>query len=167
MGGKVRYRPDGTPLPMIAVPVFGYKSHISIDRRFGFIRESAVTSASHADGRMLKRLVTTENTSGDVWADSAYRSRKNEKWLDAKMLRSQIHRRKPPGKPMPPATARANAKKSSVRARVEHVFAHQKNRFGLFIRTIGLARAEAKLTLANLAYNFDRLVFHERRAATA
>ena len=83
MGGKVRYRPDGTPLPMIAVPVFGCKSHISIDRRFGFIRESAVTSASHADGRMLKRLVTKENTSGDVWADTAYRSRKNEKWLDA------------------------------------------------------------------------------------
>ena len=167
MGGKVRYRPDGTPLPMIAVPVFGYTSHISIDRRFGFIRESAATSASHADGRMLKRFVTTENTSGDVWADSAYRSRKNEKWLYAKMLRSQIHRRKPAGKPMPQATARANARKSSVRARVEHVFAHQKNRFGLFIRTIGIARAEAKLTLANLAYNMDRLIFHERRVATA
>ena len=54
-----------------------------------------------------------------------------------------------------------------IRARVEHVFAHQKNRFGLFIRTIGIARAEAKLTLANLAYNMDRLIFHERRAATA
>jgi IS5 family transposase len=63
--------------------------------------------------------------------------------------------------------ARANAKKSSVRARVEHVFAHQKNRYGLFIRTIGLARAEAKLTLANLAYNFDRLIFHERQNAMA
>ena len=68
---------------------------------------------------------------------------------------------------MPPATARANAKKSSVRARVEHVFAHQKNRFGPFIRTIGLARAEAKLTLANLAYKMDRLIFHERRLAMA
>ena len=76
IGGKVRYRPDGTPLPMIAVPVFGYKSHISIDRQFGFIRESAVTSASEADGRMLRRLVTTENTGGEVWADSAYRSQK-------------------------------------------------------------------------------------------
>ena len=31
---------------------------------------------------------------------------------------------------------------------------------------IGLARAEAKLTLANIAYNMDRLVFHERRIAT-
>ena len=33
--------------------------------------------------------------------------------------------------------------------------AHQKTRFGLFIRTIGLARAEAILTLANIACNFD------------
>jgi hypothetical protein len=56
------------------------------------------------------------------------------------------------------------------------VFAHQKNRYGLFIRTIrcpavvclqttrgGLARAEAKLILANIAFNMDRLVFHEKR----
>jgi transposase, IS5 family len=165
IGGKVRYRSDGTPLPMIAVPVFGYKSHISIDRRFGFIREAAVTSASAADGRMLRHLVTTENTASEVWADSAYRSQRNEKWLAGRMLQSRIHRRKPAGKPMPQATARANAKKSSIRARIEHVFAHQKNRFGLFIRTIGITRAEAKLTLANLAYNMDRLIFHESRGA--
>ena len=82
------------------------------------------------------------------------------------IVASRIHRRKPAGKPMPKATARANAKKSSIRARVEHVFADQNNRYGLFIRTIGIKRAEAKLTLANLAYNFDRLIFHERRAAT-
>ena len=165
IGGKVRYRPDGAPLPMIAVPVFGYKSHISIDRRFGFIRESMVTPASEADGRQLKRLASADNTGSEVWADSAYRSRRNEKWLARRMFTSRIHRRKPAGKPMSKATARANAKKSSIRAAVEHVFAHQKNRFGLFIRTIGLARAEAKLTLANLAYNFDRLIFHERRNA--
>ena len=66
---------------------------------------------------------------------------------------------------MPQATARSNARKSAVRARVEHVFAHQKNCFGLFIRTIGLKRAEAKMTLANIAYNMDRLFFLERRAA--
>lgn len=167
IGGKVRYRPDGTPLPKIATPVFGYKSHISIDRRFGFIRQATVTSAAAPDGRQLKNLVTTDNLSSEVWADSAYRSQSNEKWLVGRMLASRIHRRKPAGKPMPQATARANAKKSSVRAAVEHVFAHQKMRYGLFIRTIGLARAEAKLILANLAYNFDRLIFHERRAAAA
>jgi IS5 family transposase len=163
IGGKIRYKPDGTPLPQIALPVFGYKSHISIDRRFGFIRGASVTSAADADGRQLKHVIDKQNTASDVWADTAYRSQKNEKWLEANMMKSQIHRRKPKGKPMPKATAHANAKKSSVRAKVEHVFAHQKNRFGLFIRTIGLARAQAKLTLANLAYNFDRLIFHERK----
>ena len=166
IGGKVRYRPDGTPLPQIATPVFGYKSHISIDRRFGFIRKAAVTSAADSDGRQLRRVIDTSNTAGDVWADSAYRSSKNEALLKSNMLKSRIHRRKPKGKPMPEHMARANAAKSAIRARVEHVFAHQKNRYGLFIRTIGIARAQAKLTLANLAYNFDRLIFHERCAAT-
>jgi transposase, IS5 family len=167
IGGKVRYREDGTALPMIALPVFGYKSHISIDRCYGFIRPMAVTSASAADGRLLKQVISTDNTGSEVWADSAYRSQSNEKWLGDRMLTSRIHRRKPKGKAMPKATARANAAKSSIRAHVEHVFAHQKNRFGLFIRTIGLKRAEAKLTLANLAYNFYRLIFHERRRAMA
>ena len=123
VGGKTRYRPDGTPLPQIATPTFGYKSHIAIDRRFGFIRQAAVTSAAHPDGRMLGWLVTTDNTSSDVWADTAYRSKANEAMLANRMLRSQIHRKKPRGKAMPQATGRANAKKSTIRARVEHVFA--------------------------------------------
>ena len=66
-----RYRADGTPLPVIALPVFGYKSHISIDRRFGFIREMALTSAAAADERLLRQVVSTDNTSSEVWADSA------------------------------------------------------------------------------------------------
>jgi hypothetical protein len=36
---------------------------------------------------------------------------------------------------------------------------------GLFVRTIGICQAEAKVTLANLAYNMDHPGFHERRAA--
>ncbi|WP_050751092.1 hypothetical protein [Acidiphilium cryptum] len=91
IGGKIRYRPDGTPLPQVVLPVFGYKSHIAIDRRFGFIRESAVTSAAQPDGRMLSRRVSTQNSSSEVWADSAYRSQTNEKWLASRMLVSRIH----------------------------------------------------------------------------
>lgn len=57
------------------------------------------------------------------------------------MMTSRIHRRQPKGKPMPVPTARANAPNSAIRARIEYVFTHQKkNRFGLFIRTIGIAR---------------------------
>ncbi len=148
---------------MIALPVLGYKSHISIDRRFNFIREMAATSASDADGRLLRQVVSMDNTGYELWADSGYRSKRNVKWLSDRMLTSRVHRRKPMGKPMSKATARANAARSSIRAHVEHVFAHQKNKFGRFIRTIGLARAEAKLTLCNLAYKSNRLIFHERR----
>ena len=41
----------------------------------------------------------------------------------------------------------------------------QVSRMGLFIRTIGIKRAEAKIILVNLAYNMRRLIFHEQRAA--
>lgn len=55
--------------------------------------------------------------------------------------------------------------KSKIRARIEHVFAQQKAQMGLFIRTIGIKRAAAKIKLAILAFNMNRLIFHERRAA--
>ena len=114
---------------------------------------------------MLRDVVTNDNTASDVWADTTYRSQANERWLRREGRVSRIHRRKPRGKSMPERTAKANAAKSKVRARVEHVFAQQKAKMGLFIRTIGIKRAEAKITLANLAYNMNRLIFHERRAA--
>ena len=163
---KARPMPDGKPGIDIAIPSFGYKSSIAICRRFGFIRKGKVTDGARFDGRMLRDVVTGDNTASDVWADTAYRSQSNEAWLKRMGRVSRIHRKKPRGKPMPAHTARANATRSAVRARVEHVFARQKDQMGLFIRTIGLRRAEAKITLANLAYNIDRLIFHERRAAT-
>jgi transposase, IS5 family len=38
-------------------------------------------------------------------------------------------------------------------------------RMGLFIRTIGIARAKTKIGLANLVYNIKRLLFLRRIAA--
>lgn len=149
----------------IAIPSFGYKSSIAICRAFGFIRKGKVTDGARFDGRMLRDVVTCDNTASDVWADTAYRSQANEKWLKAQGRVSRIHRKKPRGKLMPDHIRRGNATKSKVRARVEHVFAQQKAKMALFIRTIGIKRAEAKITLANLAYNMNRLIFHERRAA--
>jgi hypothetical protein len=52
-------------------------------------------------------------------------------------------------------TARGNARKSAVRAAVEHVFARQNGPMGRFIRTIGIARARTKIGLANLTYNMQ------------
>jgi hypothetical protein len=51
------------------------------------------------------------------------------------------------------------ARRSRKSARVEHVFAEQKDRMGLFIRTIGIARATTKIGMANLVYNIKRFIF--------
>ena len=74
--------------------------------------------------------------------------------------------KKPKGKPMPEAVARANARKSRIRG-VEHVFARQKGPMGLVIRTIGLARAKVKIGLANLTYNMNRMLWLTARPAMA
>ena len=37
VGGKVRYRSEGMPMPMNATLTFGYTSHIRIDRRYVFV----------------------------------------------------------------------------------------------------------------------------------
>lgn len=68
---------------------------------------------------------------------------------------------------MPPHIRQGNKTRSGIRARVEHVFAVQKEQMSVFIRTIGLKRATVKLSLANMAYNIKRLVYWENRRAVA
>lgn len=151
----------------IAIPAFGYKDHASIDRRHGFIRGWNITSAAAYDGAQLRNVLNRSNTGSTVWADTAYRSKKNEAWLEKNGYVSDIHHKKPKGRPMSEAMSRANGRRSKIRAHVEHPFARLKGPMNLFVRTIGLARARVKIGMANLAYNMQRLVWHERRPASA
>ena len=165
---RPKARTDGVEPIALAVPLFGYKSHVSVDRMHGIVRRQVVTDAARHDGARLREgLIQRANTARDVWADSAYRSAENEAWLAEHGMVSRIHRKKPRGRPMPRPTRRANGRRAAVRARVEHVFAHQKARMGLTIRTIGIARARAAVTLANMAYNMTRWRWLEGRPAPA
>jgi IS5 family transposase len=150
---------DGSPRIDLAVPAFGSKNHLGIDRRHGLIRTWATTDAARHDGALLPGLASKANTASDVWADTAYRSKANKRHLAENGFVSRIHRKKPQGRPMPANVARANGAKSRVRAAVEHVFARQKGPMGLVVRTIGLARARVKIGLANLVYNMHRAVW--------
>jgi transposase, IS5 family len=88
------------PAADIAIPVFGYKSHASIDRRHGFIRKWDVTDASRHDGRMLRRgLLDGTNTGTTVWADSAYRSSAKRVSEDGVGSRGTIRREKLKSRP--------------------------------------------------------------------
>ena len=164
---KAKPREDGAPQVDLAVPAFGYKNHVAIDRRHGLIRGWTASHAAAHDGARLAEVVDANNTAGDIWADTAYRSAKNEAWLASRGLVSRIHRKKPAGRPMPARTRQANARKSAVRSAVEHVFARQKGPMALVVRTIGIARARVKIGLANLAYNIKRLVWLSGRPAPA
>lgn len=156
---KAKPSDDGSPRIDLAVPAFGYKNHLGIDRRHGLIRTWTATDAARHDGAQLPNLVSKMNTASDVWADTAYRSKANEMHLANHGFVSRIHRKKPPRRPMPTNVARANGAKSKIRAAVEHVFARQKGPMGLVVRTIGLARATVKIGLANIAYNMRRAVW--------
>ena len=79
----------------IAIPSFGYKNSVSICRTFGFIPKCRVTDAARFDGRMLRDVVTGDNTASDVWAETAYLSQANEVWLKRQSRVSCIHRKKP------------------------------------------------------------------------
>lgn len=149
----------------LAIPMFGYKNHIGIDRAHGLIRTWDASAANAHDGARLPDLISKDNTASGVWADTAYRSKKNEAFLARGMFTSNIHQKRLPRRPLPERIARANARRSKVRAAVEHVFAGQKHRMGLVVRTIGIARARVKIGMANLAYNFQRLTWLERRTA--
>jgi IS5 family transposase len=76
---KGKVEADGTVKRDIAIPVFGYKSHLSIDARHGFIRRQKVSDAAAHDGARLREgLIDPSNRARDVWADSGYRSKANE-----------------------------------------------------------------------------------------
>ena len=102
-----------------------------------------------------------------VWADTAYRSVRNERFMERNGFVSKVHFRKPKGRAMPEPHRKANVARSKVRSAIEHVFAAEKHRFKLFVRTVGMARAAVKIGMVNLAYNFSRLVWLQGRSAPA
>ncbi len=114
------------------MPVFGYKGHKNTDRHHGFIRKWAVSDAARHDGRELKGLLDTNNTASPVWADTAYRSKSNERAIEKAGLFSKVHFRKPKDRVMSDRQAKANAVRSKQRSAFEHVFARKKGPMTLF-----------------------------------
>ena len=146
---------------------FGYKNHVSVDNAHKLIRNYEVTSAEVHDSQVFIEVLA-DNTSGDVWADSAYRSEEHELMLESMGYRSHVHKKGNKNKPLTDRENKANTRKSKVRARVEHVFGSIKNEQGdLYTRVIGLARTKVKVGMMNVVYNMRRFVTLNRISAPA
>ncbi|MEN9225856.1 MAG: transposase [Thermostichus sp. HHBFW_bins_43] len=78
---------------------------------------------------------------------------------------SEIHERKYRNQELTEPQEQANQERSKIRAKVEHNFGSWVNEMGeKVIETIGIVRAETVIELRNLAYNFKRYIFWEKRA---
>ena len=134
---------------------YGYKNHIKVNRKNKLIENFEVTDASVHDSQKLKDLIDEKD--GELYADSAYRSREIDEKLKELNIRNRIHEKAYRNRPLTEEQKQNNRKKSKIRARVEHVFGFQHNNMKSgWIRTIGFKRAELQIALANLAYNLGR-----------
>jgi IS5 family transposase len=136
---------------------FGYKNHISADVKHKLIRDYDITDAAVHDSQVFEQILDVDNTSRDVYADSAYRSREKLDALDERGFREHIQRKGCRNKKLSKNQQRGNRTRSKIRSRIEHIFGVQAQRAGrLLVRTIGIVRAKTKIGLRNLAYNIDR-----------
>jgi len=136
---------------------YGYKNHINVDVKHKLIRDYEVTPASVHDSQVFEELLDEDNSSRDVWADSAYRSEEKLEELKKRNYREHLQRKGCRHKKLTQREDQGNRTRSRIRSRVEHVFGVQAKRAGdLIVRAIGLVRVKAKVGLRNLAYNLDR-----------
>ena len=154
------------PAVDLAIPGFGHKNHVAIDRQHGLIRTWTVSDAARHDGAQLIGLIDKTNTAASVWADMAYRSKKNEAWLATNGLRSCLHRRKPrvgrcpAGRRSPTRRDPGSVRRSSTSSpdrRDPWAWSSEPS--------ASPARATTKIGLASLVYNLQRLVWLSARAA--
>ena len=141
---------------------YGYKNHINADQTNKLVQSFAVSNAAVHDSQVFEELldqtIDTEGKKRPIYADSAYRSKDQEESLADKGFESQIHEKGSRCHPLTDEQKASNRIKSKTRARVEHVFGAQHAMGGHIVRTIGIARARAKIGMMNLIYNMRRMI---------
>ncbi len=148
---------------------FGYKAHIGVDKDTGLVHTLKVTAANVHDVTMMTELLSGEEET--VYGDSGYLGAEKRKEAvlrnsSGKKIRYKINCR-PSQTKNASARSRAQIKrrereKSSVRAKVEHVFAVVKGRFRYRkTRYRGLQKQTAKL---NMVFALANLLLANRPA---
>ena len=146
---------------------FGYKAHVGVDKDSGIVHTVKVTAANQHDVSMTSKLLTGEETV--VYGDSGYlgaekREDAAKKNTNGKRIRYRINRR--PSQITKKSTRsqaqlkRREHEKSSVRAKVEHVFDVVKGQLRYRkTRYRGLQKQTAKL---NMLFALANLILADR-----
>ena len=107
----------------------------------------------------MEQLLTEKDEGQPLYADSAYTGEDQKKVYKKGKVINKINEKGYRNNPLTEEQKANNKEKSKTRARVEHLFGFVENSMnGSFIRTIGIARAKAKIGMMNLTYNICRCV---------
>jgi transposase, IS5 family len=141
---------------------YGYKNTIKIDRKKKFIDTYTVCDAATHDSIAGKKVLSKGDEGQPLYGDGAFTGEPFEQVVARCGMKNRIHEKGYRGHPLTKRQKERNKAKSKVRARVEHVFGflHQVTG-GIFIRTVGLARATIKIGLQNLTYNLFRFAWYD------
>jgi IS5 family transposase len=135
---------------------FGYKAHVGVDEGSGLIRTVITTPANVNDTTPADALIRGDEKV--VWADAAYHTHAREAALKARGVKARLARRPNKHHPeLPPRLKLYNRLIARRRAAVETTFATLKQRMRLtHIRYVGLAKAQAQVLMAAIAFNLRR-----------
>ena len=140
---------------------FGLKTHIGVDSKEGHVHSVATTAASVADKHMLHDLLHGEERK--VWGDGGYQGQTEAIKQAAPRAQDMTCKRTKFKNYVDEEAKRKNTTKSSVRAKVEHVFRILKRVFGFDrVRYRGIAKNHHRLC-ANFA--LVNLYLHRKRLA--
>jgi transposase, IS5 family len=137
------------------------KAHIGVDSRTKLVHTVLASAANVADCLALQYLLHGKERR--VWGDQAYRGQKAAIRAGAPRAKDFTNQRYRWGKRIDESVKATNRRKSSVRAKVEHVFGVIKRVFGFQkVCYRGLAknlhRLEVTAALANLFLSRRRLL---------
>jgi IS5 family transposase len=128
---------------------FGMKVHIGVDSASGLVHSASITAANMHDSQQLPNLLHGQETR--LYGDSAYRNQKEMLKKIAPKAKDFTNKRAYRNRPLSDADKLTNRRKSSVRAKVEHVFRPLKTLWGFAkARYRGLIK-NANRTFAMLA----------------
>jgi IS5 family transposase len=123
---------------------FGMKAHVGVDSKSKVIHTAVVTAANVADVTVLPDLLHGEETR--VWGDQAYRGQTEVIHQCAPLAQDCTHRRYRYKNRIDEVERAKNRNKSSIRSKVEHVFAVMKLKFGFVkVRYRGLKKNANRL----------------------
>ena len=137
------------------------KAHIGVDSKNKLIHSVVATAAHVHDSQVLEDLLHGEETR--LWGDSAYAGQKEALKKHAPDAKDFTNKKGYRNRPLSDKEKSKNRTRSSVRAKVEHVFHIMKRQFGFSkVRFRGLEKNANHLfttcALINLVWSKKRLL---------